>query len=312
MKYIPSTYEEILKRQRKVILSTDDNSDYFYYMPIVSHLWNLMGYEPVVTIFGNMKDWMDESSLKGFVLNESKKMGASFVVFDKSEFKSSEYNTSTLAQVSRLCSGCLDVYPESSYFLTGDIDMLPLDKNWFNSQDMEYDVHLFHGNGYEDHSRFPMCYIGMTSKTWNETMRTRRGAFGVSLNAILDYQLRKDKKNKKSQWNCDELYFCRNIKSWKGYETRKQIIPRKPIKNKGYVKGSRGIPKEIPIDRLDRSYWDIEESNRHLIDAHSFKNPMDNVDNILKLLKNYISKKKINTISEYTNKFIDLRKAGSS
>ena len=36
----------------KIIMSTDDNSDYYFYMPIVSKIWIELGFKPVIVVIG--------------------------------------------------------------------------------------------------------------------------------------------------------------------------------------------------------------------------------------------------------------------
>ena len=305
--YFSSPSKEIYTRDRKVMLSINDNYNYYFYAPIVSYLWVQMGYEPIIVVVGNQNNWTQKGKRENYVFESSRRVGATFIISDENYMKrlGKGYDTTTMVQVSRLCAGALNMYPEDSYFLTGDIDMLPLDREYFNNIDESKDVHFLHGNAYEDHSRFPICYLGMNRKLWNETMHTTDGFFEKSIVQILKRGLRPN-SDKRFQWSHDELYFHRMINRWHGYKTRCQFVNRDNQPNPGYKPKMKGVPAESPVDRLERSYWN--HSNGHgLVDAHCMREPLRpvNTAKLYSLLHKYIEQDQMDVFNEYKEKFIE-------
>ncbi|GAH51524.1 unnamed protein product, partial [marine sediment metagenome] len=62
--------------KRRVVLATDESANYYFFMPIVSILWQkYMGYCPIVMVVGTTKEWLDDPQKK-LALEEARKIGA--------------------------------------------------------------------------------------------------------------------------------------------------------------------------------------------------------------------------------------------
>jgi hypothetical protein len=268
MKYIKNTAG--IELEKKAIFSTDDNDIYYFFMPIVSKLWVKMGYQPNVFVVGNEKHWL-ETSQKQLVLNTSLANGADVVILDSEMIKKTRefdgYNLSALAQISRLCSPCWPNVKDSDYFLTSDIDMLPLKKPWFHQQDLSKPVHIFYSNNY-NHTRYSICYIGMNVNTWKKAIDIERQNIYVQLMKII-LELKRNSPQDE-QWGHDEIFLFRRIKNFPGYPQTCHMIDRKTYKNP-VVSGNGGggpLPGTIPFDRLDRSNWIFKGNIETYVDAH--------------------------------------------
>ena len=250
---------------RKVIFSTDDNPVYYIFMPIVARSWIKMGYHPICIVVGNYNTWMDNSQRK-LVIENTLDAGGDIYFLELNRLhrniRMKRYLPSAISQVSRLRSACLNCNSDD-YCLTSDIDMIPCNKEWFSQQDMTKKIHLFYANGY-NHNRYAMCYIGMKKSTWAEVLKLPSDLYL----AITKIMINLGQADKQTQWNYDEIFITKNIKSTPGYPDMCQMIDRKIYPNPYYDGSFCGIPAELPEGRIDRSNWVFNGDISLVIDAH--------------------------------------------
>lgn len=250
-----NTTNQFSNNNKKVILSSDTNPNYCFFLPVVSLVWQkVMEYCPVVIVVGSKEKWL-QNGLNKFILNKSREIGAEIYFINSME----GHRDSTIAQVSRLYAGMLG-YAKDTYLLTSDIDMLPLSKEFFSKQDFSKKVHLFYGNVYQG-QKFPISYIGANLDVWLQIMQKVVSQPRVSLTVDILYDCIQEQldaglgKNADdwTAWNYDELLFGTRIREWKANLEGCQIIER------------YGAP---PIDRIDRSNWQFNGSIAGKVDAH--------------------------------------------
>ncbi len=154
------------------IFSSDSNSDYSEFSPLVSEMWETLGFEPFYAQIGT-----DQFPLIPGV------------------------ESSLQSQIVRLYAAKL--FPDR-VVLTTDIDMLPFDKNYFWSKLPKSDnqVVIYSSDAHEG-KRYPMCYLSAYGKvlssialeneneTWEEFV-LRLNSLGLG-------------------WNTDELYITERI-----------------------------------------------------------------------------------------------------
>lgn len=155
-----------------VIFSSDDNLDYSEFAPLVSEMWETLGFEPFYAKIGS----------EDFPLIEG-------------------VESSLQAQIVRLYAPKL--FPDR-VVLISDIDMLPFNQNYFWSKlpKKRDDIVIYSSDAY-DGKRYPMCYISAYGKTFssislddeNETWEE----FVLRLNSL------------GLGWNTDELYITERI-----------------------------------------------------------------------------------------------------
>jgi len=134
---------------KTVVISTNANPDYCFWLPICEAFWNRAGFE----VFA-------------FTNGESKQLD-----FAVQNFKGKTYHIGniegvrheTVSQVSRLF-GHLFV---NGYIMTADVDMLTLDKDYFKPNEKAITVY---GHDLTGYSQYPICYIGMPKDKWQEVM----------------------------------------------------------------------------------------------------------------------------------------------
>lgn len=155
-----------------VIFSSDSNQDYSEFAPLVSDMWETLGFEPFYAKIGSEQ----------------------FPLIDGVE-------SSLQSQIVRLYATKL--FPDR-IVLTTDIDMLPFDQNYYWSKlPKKYDQIIIYSSDAHEGKRYPMCYLSAYGKTFstivlddeNETWEQ----FVLRLNSL------------GLGWNTDELYVTERI-----------------------------------------------------------------------------------------------------
>jgi len=140
-----------------VILSTNDNDNYLFYLPLVCWAWKKFDFDSLVI----MPDRRSEKLQ--YVLKNTYARVEMFTPHNT-------YREDTQVQVSRLFAGCYDM-PDDEYMITSDVDMMPLSSYFFQwFQDINYFGHDLTG-----YTHIPMCYVGMQAGKWRELMSIRQG-----------------------------------------------------------------------------------------------------------------------------------------
>jgi hypothetical protein len=213
-----------------VIISTNDNEDYFHYLPIVTHAWNQLGWSVICFYRGNETEFPKiEKPNEIITINEL-----------------SIYREATIVQISRLFGGCLNLN-DDDYLLTSDVDMLPCSDYWKPN----FDEISVYGYDLTDFTEFPICYIGMQAKLWREVMNVSKGDNVVEMiNSLLDS--------------------CPNAKSEDFYEwwgVDQQEIT-KILKQRAVQHYHRGKSGDYAIGRVDRGNWIATLNQSQFVDCH--------------------------------------------
>jgi hypothetical protein len=234
----------ILRPKKRIIISSDLNEQYFFFIPIDVALWQAMGYHPTIFLVGSYDEWNGSPRAK-LSMNESTKLGASLYFIHGVQ----GYGTHTVAQCARLYGGTLDV-SDDAYLMTSDADMFPLQKDWFNKQNFDR-IALFYSNAY-GHERYPICYIGATASKWRSVMGYKVEPVAALIQERLDQNLTR-RASPDTAWNHDEEYFGKKLKASAFYPNECNFIDR------------HGQP---PSDRIDRCCWPKNMTVNGMVDAH--------------------------------------------
>jgi hypothetical protein len=117
---------------RTVIISTNDNPAYSFYVPIVTWAWNKLGWDVLV--------------LKPFELPP--------------------YREETITQVCRLYAAMLKQFSKEDIIMISDADMIPLSNYWTPTSDNI----TCYGHDLTGYNHYPMCYIAMSKNSWGKVM----------------------------------------------------------------------------------------------------------------------------------------------
>ena len=124
-----------------ISLSVDTNPDYYFYKNITEHVWRQFGFQ-----------------VKTKVIQHDPEMGKGTHI----------RRTVTLSQTARLFQ-CLEF--DTDYVATSDIDLIPLDKEFFRNQltrtcTIGWDL----CGGRENNGHIPISYINLTPAQWREVL----------------------------------------------------------------------------------------------------------------------------------------------
>jgi len=175
----------------KVIVSSNNDEKYLTFWPIIKKAWNAIGIEPLL-IFTD-KNPTDICSNKDVVY-----------------FNTGELNPGFVARNIRV------LYPalfQNKVCLLSDIDMIPLDKNYFSNRikDISNDDFLMFRNNLTTESQIPICWNAAKGKVWGDI-------FNVSneqdINNLLYKWYEKSKVNKDDEWYNDQIMLKKYITSY--------------------------------------------------------------------------------------------------
>jgi hypothetical protein len=208
-----------------VVISSDDNSLYKDFYPIVAKKWLDLGFK---TYYVNITDENSIYENKWGIVHNIKAL--------------ENFPTGFQSQIVRLfTSKFID-----GNLLMSDIDMLPLNGEYFNQYNDELtsdNMILYSGQPYDKNKFYPMCYVLSKSQTYIKLLDLQDLNFESYCNLLNEkYGL---------AWNSDENFMFDKLENHK---------------DKLIVKKDRDFSK-----RIDRSKWtyDIELLKKgHYIDSH--------------------------------------------
>lgn len=221
----------------RVILSCDTNPTYIQFWPIVAKAWKqLIGIQPTLALIA--EDNIEIDTSLGDVIRIK---------------PIPNIPTSLQSQVIRLL---LPAYFENEVCLISDIDMLPLNKDYFvnsikNIPDDKFVV--YRNMAYGNMSRLPMCYNAGKGYLFKEIFKIR------NINEIPE---------KIKYWHSLKL----------GWETDEKILTKYLLSsNKTKKKCIFLHHRAMPDRRIDRSNWQYDKKKLkegYYIDAHMVR-PLD-------------------------------------
>ena len=195
---------------KRVVLACDEHLHYAFLLPIAARFWRRAGYSPLVFLVGTRTRWEKLNALK--------------IVFD--ELESAEVHivppvgfltSANTARIVRLFAACIDV---NGYLLTADVDILPIDVDWFTREYEAGTVDLYDADcnawgQYGPLPRYNMNYIGAGVAEWREIMQYSMGEPHQVM--MLDLQTFLGKKhNPISEMHYDERRVSAAIEAWSG------------------------------------------------------------------------------------------------
>lgn len=221
----------------RVILSCDTNPTYIQFWPIVAKAWKeLIGIQPTLALIA--EDDVDIDTSLGDIIRIK---------------PIPNIPTSLQAQVIRLF---LPAYFENEVCLISDIDMLPLNKDYFidsikNIPENKFVV--YRNMAYGNMSRFPMCYNAGKGSLFKEIFKIR------NINEISGKI--KDWHSLKLGWDTDEKMLTKLLLNWN------------KVSKKCVFLNHNAMP-ERRIDRLKWGYDKKKLKEGYYIDAHMVR-PLD-------------------------------------
>lgn len=189
----------------KVLMSCDDNPFYYEFWNDVSYIWkNVFNFEPVLFYVSNENNKL-LSENNGTIIKVPK--------LDK-------FPTYLQAQTARIYFSKMF---KDEVCLLSDIDIVPVDKNFFNTEDILKFVkpnEFFHLNPVSrEFGQFPMCYYVAHGNTYQKMFSNH--TWEQFLNKIVKYDFNVDKLGftlpkhlqGKNLWFSDELFLFSEIRN---------------------------------------------------------------------------------------------------
>lgn len=216
------------------VLSTTSNHDYDFYAPITARLWKeIVGYEPLTIVVhrGPMTERLQFCGLE--------------CVGDKLFWDHTDdaIPLANVGQVVRLF-GCTNGYADDDILITADVDMWPLQRDYFQIMDAGK-MNLYGSNVYKG-DRHPMCYAAARVDLWREML-------GLQPHTTMAEALAGVKWN---GWDTDEDTLQRGIEQIGGKKAC--ACKRREGSRHGYMG-----------NRVDRGRWIYDGPEQPaLIDAH--------------------------------------------
>lgn len=236
----------------KIIISSDKTPMYLDFWQHVAITWKKLGFEPILFLISDKETDIYEDEF-GLV----------------KELKSVEnINTGFQSQIARIYAY---KYFDNENALISDIDMFPLQSNYFNKNAEPYDeskIVIYSADAYNTINRYPMCYILGNSEIMKKCLELENKTWG-------DFVL--ELKSLNWNWDTDELYISSKINKYE--ESNPDSVIRL---NRGWTTGRAN-------NRIDRVFWryNLQDLMRGMyIDSHSLRPYQDYQKEIDLMLNN--------------------------
>lgn len=246
--------------EKKVIVSTTNSADYFFYIPYIEKAWNAYGWDLVLMVTAETQE-ADYDHIKkyGTPMLDIRNSTTIRIVLPKVE----GLREATIAQAGRLYAA--NYFNQPCLLMTSDLDLLPLKDYWHPK---EQDITVF-GYDLTWRSFYPMGYIAMNSDRWRKYMNcTGDTARDMERDAKETKIAFSDKWEE--WWNFDWDLITKRLKP---FEKDIKFIDRGQT-NKGLAYG-----------RIDRADWAGTQNQTEYIDAHCENISTQHQDKLPKFLE---------------------------
>lgn len=221
---------------RRVIFSVSANPIYDFWAPLTCVIWReVTTYDPFLILIDPVEKWVSTTRGK-LIMDALEDIGQ-----EKRMPSNIPKNPRILMSKLARWYACGLGVNRGDYLLTADIDIWPLQHEWFlQTQEGGAAMDFYYANAHENRKQHATCYIGGLARMWQEMV-------GMNLqDGILTFEGAMERAHENLRlksyeaWRSDEVYMASQIKSWTRYPKECNFIDRK------------GHP---PEDRIDRSSW---------------------------------------------------------
>lgn len=259
----------------RIVLSSDLNHDYLFFVATSCLVWYHFGFKPLLLAIGDPEEWK-EHKRGNLMLWQCRERAMAEVVFVP---EIEGMRRSTVAQMSRIYASAFVDNPDD-FLLTSDIDMWPLDKDWYQPRDPDK-IHLHGANLMKHVNQYPISYIGMKVKHWRSVMNLRQEMTAPEAAVQLlksDYQsVMGASDDGMKAWCCDEKLFSTRLHQFAQPDLHLRID--RVGSRHGFVGG-----------RVDRGNWVPPAPREKLVDAHLLRPGYDaHWENLKKLLSTILA-----------------------
>lgn len=247
--------------------NTHRSYDYAFYLPLTALAWHRIGFESIVLIVGDPKEWLDRPVLS-WIIESLKQLNAT-VLYLKSE----KENREMLSQTARLFVVHMKGFPggDDDYVITSDADLWPLHREHFIPR-IHHSLILLHSKccgvfGYRGSTfrMLPMSHIGTSATYWRQIIQFTVSITEDDSELILVYL---------SNFFSDQLVRQRVIFGSQAWSMDQKLVTVKLNEWRRKL-GASDTTYEVSDDgfkRIDRASWHPKristDSFLHFYDAH--------------------------------------------
>lgn len=242
--------------KKYVVISTNNNPDYYFYAPFQEKAWNTYGWDLCVMI----TDDVNEADLK--LTNPNSKV----IRLPKIE----GLRTESIAQAGRLYAA--NYFEEQVQLMTCDMDLIPLSDYWKPDEDGI----TVYGHDLTWYSFYPMGYIAMNKLNWGICMGLTGDTKEDMLRDAKEFEHLAYAKDWEQWWNWDWTMVTDKIK--KSNLRNLHTIDRGQINIAGAT---------LAKGRVDRYNWIETQNQPDWIDMHCENNNVQHPDKLSKFLTVY-------------------------
>ncbi len=263
-----------------VVISSTDNSDYLFYVPLVTWAWNRLGWG-VVLFLPRANNRINFIILKCYQAISNN----NFRVVNIPEING--YRSETLSQISRLYAA--NILGDENIIMTSDADMLPLSDYWNPSASNI----TCYGRDLSD-KHYPICYIAMTGSNWKQVMNLTGDTYG-DIKRDLDGMPKALSGIKDEWWQIDQDHITEKLNQQSVLRIDRRVAPN----------------SHFPLGRIDRGAWDTTLQQPLRIDAHLLRNGQseENYQRIIDLINSCLDPSGIELewIKKYRDEYINTK-----
>jgi hypothetical protein len=234
---------------KRIVFGCSPLGTYDAFGPLTALLWReIAGFEALVILTGKQEDWSSSRHRKIEAAYGDLGITPRYIGF---------LNFGNQALASKVCRYYASAFnlPADTYLLTGDIDIWPLDRAWFEDVNLDMACHIYFANAhnYEKHAT---CYIGAKLDVWRDMMNVDPSkSIADHLDREFQESLRED--GGWPGWRSDEVFMRPRLWSWNGYPQKCSMIEG-----------------DYATMRIDRSKWPKSIDIKGKVDAH-LPRPLD-------------------------------------
>lgn len=230
-----------------VVVSSNDNRMYLDFWNIVKDSWIKIGIKPILVLIGDKDKITDNGD---YIIHELKQV--------------ENIDTGFQSQIARMY---ISRFYKDSVLITSDIDMIPLNKNYFNDVGIgveDDNIIILSSDAYKT-VRYPICYNVAKGQIFCDIIDCDVD-FSEYCKKLLSYDW---------GWDTDEMFFGMKLQSYN---------------NEKVIKKKRGWINGMALKRIDRNNWiyDVEKlKSGYYIDSHSlrpFSKYKNEIEKIIKYL----------------------------
>lgn len=286
-----------------VVHAMDENMPYTFFAPLLTMLWQSMGFNPVFLCYNIDNRILDRprSDRLTHIVQAAQAYGAELVFLPPIK----GYVKGVPEMTSRYFACSLDFDPRA-YIMLSDMDMLPLQRSFYEKRSSFKNVVTLWNAFAGAENVHGSCYIGMTCAMWRNLMGIHNDGHYSPSKLINDVsqRLKVDRlgdQEPSTQWAYDQKMFTRIIQSW----------------SRNYTNGRVNIVDRSAYRRLDRGsdFWLFDGDNGTYAECHTARPVHHGTyqkvwDQVLKIVDPVMDDVDRKEIRKWFNAFINLPETG--